>query len=275
VLVVTTKQSTSDSSHEVRFYDLTHPNRAPWRVPGKLFSYSLAVSPNDGLVASATGRGEVRFFNPAKGELIESVHGPLNAVADIAFSPDGRRLISTFGGREAVKVWDVSTRQELLTLAGTGSYLGAARWSADGDVILAGPPWQAPILALAVAPARGDRQSFNNWHVHDGGNGFTDASGLTHRGVGLFPKIFTGGDPAAYKSNPSLWAYCPNATDKALLHDEALPGENLRNGNCVNELHIILLPRSSRIRRQLVICEFGIQDRLLFRAGPQPIDHGQ
>ena len=52
-------------------------------------------------------------------------------------------MISTFGGREAVKVWDVSTRQELLTLAGTGSYLGAARWSADGDLILAGPPWQA------------------------------------------------------------------------------------------------------------------------------------
>jgi len=31
----------------------------------------------------------------------------------------------------------------LLTLAGTGSFLGAARWSADGNVILAGSPWQA------------------------------------------------------------------------------------------------------------------------------------
>ena len=143
VLVVTTKQGTSDSSHEIRFYDLTHPNRPPRRVPGRLFSYSLAVSPDDGLVAASTGGGEVRFFNPATSELIESVHGHLNGVADIAFSSDGRRLISTSSGREAVKVWDVSTRQELLTLAGTGSYLGAARWSADGDVILAGGPWQA------------------------------------------------------------------------------------------------------------------------------------
>jgi hypothetical protein len=97
------------------------------------------------------------------------------------------------------------------------------------------------MLALAVAPARADRESFNNWHVHDGGNGYTDASGLTHRGVGFFPKIFTGGDAAAYKSNPSLWAYCPNATDKTLLHDEALPGENLRDGICVNALYIIHL----------------------------------
>ncbi len=98
------------------------------------------------------------------------------------------------------------------------------------------------MLALAVAPARADRQSFNNWHVHDGGNGYTDASGLTHRGVGPFPAIFTGGDVAAYKNDPSLWAYCPNATDKTLLHpDGELPGENLRDGNCFNEWYIIHL----------------------------------
>src|SRR5450759_3181040 len=30
----------------------------------------------------------------------------------------------------------------LLTLGGTGSLLFEARWSADGDVILAGSPWQ-------------------------------------------------------------------------------------------------------------------------------------
>jgi WD40 repeat protein len=61
----------------------------------------------------------------------------------IAFSPDGRRLFSNYKGREAVRLWDVGTRQELLTLAGADQYLDKARWSADGDVILAGPPWQA------------------------------------------------------------------------------------------------------------------------------------
>jgi len=45
-------------------------------------------------------------------------------------------LISKASAREAVKLWDVGTRQELLTLAGTGSDLHMARWSADGDVIL-------------------------------------------------------------------------------------------------------------------------------------------
>lgn len=73
------------------------------------------------------------------------------------------------------------------------------------------------------------------------GTGTTDATGLTHRGVAFFPAIFTGGDVAAYKSNPSLLVYCPNATDKTLLHDGALLGENLRDGVCMNDLYIIHL----------------------------------
>jgi WD40 repeat protein len=85
----------------------------------------------------------VRLFDPAKSELIEPLHGHLNGAFGIAFSPDGRRLISASGGREAVKLWDLGTRQELLTLAGTSFPLFKARWSADGDMILAGPPWQA------------------------------------------------------------------------------------------------------------------------------------
>ncbi len=51
-----------------------------------------------------TGGGLVRLFDPAKGELIASVHGHLNAVFGIAFSTDGRRLISACGGRDVVKL---------------------------------------------------------------------------------------------------------------------------------------------------------------------------
>ncbi len=139
VLVVVIAQG---NDHEIGFYDLAHPGQAPRRVPGKHFSQALAVSPNGELVASGTGGGQVRFFDPIKGELIESVDSHLNAITGIAFAADGRRLISTFGGRESVKLWDVITRQELLTLAGIGSSLISSGWSADGDVILAGTPWQ-------------------------------------------------------------------------------------------------------------------------------------
>ena len=139
VLVVAHNEN---NGHEILFYDLAHPERAPRLVPGRHNAANLAVSPDGRLVASTSESGAVRLFDPLKGELIESVQGHLNAAFGLAFSPDGQRLISTSNGREAVKLWDVGTMQELLTLRGVGMcYVG--RWTADGDALLAGPQWQA------------------------------------------------------------------------------------------------------------------------------------
>ena len=85
----------------------------------------------------------MRLFDGATGEWLDDLHGHLNAVMAMAFSSDARSLISTSGGREVVKLWDLQTRQEMLTFGGSGSLLQAGKWSADGDVILAGRPWQA------------------------------------------------------------------------------------------------------------------------------------
>ena len=133
----------SQSEHEIRFYDLNHPDRAPWRVPGKLGPESLAVSPDGRFVTATTDGGAVRLCDAVTGELIEDLHGHLNSANGVAFSNDGHRLISASGGLEAVKLWDVDSRQELLNLSGTGLPLDRAIWSTDGDTILAGAPWQA------------------------------------------------------------------------------------------------------------------------------------
>jgi eukaryotic-like serine/threonine-protein kinase len=143
-LVITVPNTSGqESGHEVRFYDLLHPDRLPRITRGNHFASATVISPDRGLVALPLGSGEVRLFNAATGELIESLHGHLNAVFNADFSPDGHRLITTSGGREAVKLWDINTRQELLTLNGAGSTIETGKWSADGDAILVGPPWQA------------------------------------------------------------------------------------------------------------------------------------
>jgi WD40 repeat protein len=121
----------------------------------------LAVSPDGRLVACSDQNGPVRLFDPAKGELIATLRGHRSAAFGVAFSPDGRQLISAWGGREAVILWDVNTHQQLLTLAGAGSLL-EARWSADGTVILAGSSlgatwqaWRAPSWEeIAAAEAK-------------------------------------------------------------------------------------------------------------------------
>jgi len=130
--------------HDVSFYDLDRPDRLPRRFPGSLLAPALASSPNGGLIAASTHTGLVRLFDTVRGEL-ESLHGHLNGCLGVAFSPNESRLISTDGGEEAVKLWDVETRQELLNLTGLSGTADnyAASWSADGQVIFVGPPWQA------------------------------------------------------------------------------------------------------------------------------------
>jgi WD40 repeat protein len=144
--------------HEIRFYDLSNPDSAPRTFPGKDRSRSLAVSPDGRLVAASSDAGYWMLFDPAKSELIASVRGHLNAAFCVAFSPDGRRLISSGGGREAIKIWDVDTQQELLTLPGAGSFLSLASWSPDGNEILASQPpqvWRAPSWEeIAAAEAK-------------------------------------------------------------------------------------------------------------------------
>ncbi|MBK9139746.1 MAG: protein kinase [Verrucomicrobia bacterium] len=133
--------------HEIRFHDLSQPERPPRVFPGRDRSRRLAVSPDGRLVAAATDAGQLRWFDAIGMEHLDSIRAHLNAAFSVAFSPDGRRLITSSGGREAVKVWDAGTRQELLTLSGAGSFLSRAGWSSDGDEIVAGSPlqvWRAP-----------------------------------------------------------------------------------------------------------------------------------
>ena len=96
----------------------------------------------------------------------------------------------------------------------------------------------ASLVAFVAAPAQvsAERGSWNNWHVHDGtAPPVTDATGLTHRGVVFFPQIFG----SSYVSDPALWAYCTDATDKALVGGDG--GAKHAAGTCRNEQHIIHL----------------------------------
>jgi WD40 repeat protein len=128
--------------HEIRFYDLEHPDRPPRIVSGKDLPRALEVSQDGRLVAFATGGGTVRMCDAVTGEWMDDLDGHLNEVEGLAFTKDARRLVSAGSGLEAVKLWDIGTRQELLTLPDNGVRLTSAWWSEEEDTIIAGPPWQ-------------------------------------------------------------------------------------------------------------------------------------
>ena len=127
---------------EIGFYNLARPDLEPRRVPGGFVDQTVVASPDGKLVAASSLDGQVLLFDATMGKQINSFYGHHPSASGVAFSPDGRRLISSCKGREAGKLWDVGTGQELLTLAGADRFLNKARWSSDGDSILAGPPWQ-------------------------------------------------------------------------------------------------------------------------------------
>ncbi len=54
-----------------------------------------------------------------------------------AFSGDGRRLATGSNGREAVKLWDMSTHREAVALSGPGSLFDFVAFSPDGQQLAA------------------------------------------------------------------------------------------------------------------------------------------
>ena len=58
-------------------------------------------------------------------------------MTSVAFSPDGKRIVSGSGDR-TVKVWDATTGQETLTLKGHTRTVRSVAFSPDGKRIVSG-----------------------------------------------------------------------------------------------------------------------------------------
>lgn len=72
-------------------------------------------------------------------------------VHSIAFSADGSRLALGSDGREAVKLWDLDSLEELLTLSAQGSVFNLTQFSPDGNVL--GSLNKSGVLYLWRAPS--------------------------------------------------------------------------------------------------------------------------
>jgi WD40 repeat protein len=109
--------------------------------------WNVAFSP-DGQTLASSGMDEtVRLWNVNTGLEIRTLKGHSYRVLGIAFSPDGKRLASASGSQAAgqttsnagvVKVWDVATGRELLSLEGHTKAVRCVTFSPDGTLIASG-----------------------------------------------------------------------------------------------------------------------------------------
>jgi WD40 repeat protein/serine/threonine protein kinase len=93
---------------------------------------SAALSP-DGqrlAVGGPDSDGMVRVYDVTSGRLLRELEGHVRVVS-VAFSPDGGRLVSA-GTDKTVKLWDVATGHEILTLREHTDLVGRVLFSPDG-----------------------------------------------------------------------------------------------------------------------------------------------
>jgi WD40 repeat protein len=159
---------TEVSGRKVVFWDLTQPEKPPIHLPERGALVGLAASPDGRLVAVASQDGFVFLYDAQTMERIKVLHGHMQGVHGVRFSPDGKSLVSSSGAREAVKLWHVETGQELLTLKGKGSLLDQVEFVDGGNALLAGSAgqkgtwqiWRAPSWEeIAAAEAREKAES--------------------------------------------------------------------------------------------------------------------
>jgi WD40 repeat protein/class 3 adenylate cyclase/tRNA A-37 threonylcarbamoyl transferase component Bud32 len=77
------------------------------------------------------------FWESKTHSALRTFQGHTWTVASVAFSPDGRRLV-TGSGDATAKVWDVGTGKLLRTLRGHGHWVVSVAFSPDGERILTG-----------------------------------------------------------------------------------------------------------------------------------------
>jgi len=115
---------------------------------GTRYVWQVAFDPAGDLLAAGTDAGWVRLWNARTGAHLGDIHAhPVN-VFSLDFSPDGMRLAT--GSDKTVKLWDVVTGKEVLTLAGPHSMVDMVRFSSDGRILLASVLRERPWNLLPI-----------------------------------------------------------------------------------------------------------------------------
>jgi len=94
--------------------------------------FSMALSPDNRFLAvGASTPGVIRVINFQTGQVEKLMKGHASAIVDLAFSPDGQRLISGSTDKRA-RIWEMHTGKTLHILTGHSERVHSVAFSHDG-----------------------------------------------------------------------------------------------------------------------------------------------
>lgn len=115
----------------------------------------LQFSPDGRMLASTDCSRAVYLWDTASGKLLRQLKGHKAAVLAVAFSPDGRVLVTCSGGTiphskfdpldDSIRFWDVATGKQLHVMESKHGVVTSVAWSRDGRLVTsasAGGPLQ-------------------------------------------------------------------------------------------------------------------------------------
>lgn len=94
----------------------------------------VAVSPDGDRVASAGFSGKMRIWNAGTGETLFDDRNAHKGIHALAFSPDGKRLVT--GGNGTLKLWDAENAQHLQNLEGLTERVYCVAFRPEGDTFV-------------------------------------------------------------------------------------------------------------------------------------------
>jgi WD40 repeat protein/tRNA A-37 threonylcarbamoyl transferase component Bud32 len=98
--------------------------------------FSIAFSPDDHTLATASDDGSVRVWDVPSGSPRDVLMGHSGRIWSVTFSPDGRTL-ATASRDGTVKLWDVANRPDRAVLSGFEGGLSSIAFSTDGSRLFA------------------------------------------------------------------------------------------------------------------------------------------